>query len=56
MLEMTKHLNREGETRKDGTKDVHTIQRQIIEDIVKPKVNAMTEELRAKVRAMLDNK
>ena len=29
---------------------------QIIEDIVKPKVNAMTEELRAKVRAMLDNK
>jgi len=44
---------------REGTPEVSVIKERhnpIIEGIVQPKVNKMTEELRAKVRAMLESK
>ena len=45
--------SREGSPEISVVKDKH---HPLIEEIVQPKVNKMTEELRAKVRAMLESK
>ena len=44
---------------REGSQEISVIKERhnpIIEGIVQPKVNKMTEELRAKVRAMLESK
>ena len=49
----------DGEGSREGSQEISVIKERhnpIIEGIVQPKVNKMTEELRAKVRAMLESK